>query len=540
MFTGIRSSPHWAHIFLSGTPVIVPGGLLLFVLGDPDSTAVDEVLGPESYPKDWTDSGGWSIQDNTTAFNFANGELTITSAGFGESSLYTTLFGTLTEGAVYKLKFTAKRGLLGSDQAVVLQSGLFPDPDHVHVTSTEFEDYEAVFTATGASSVQLFASEGLGGAGAELIISSFELFELISPAVVGLKTLALPAWEFYYATIDAEPDAANIAAASVQLLALADDYYRETHPYNPDLEATEEGNPLVVSVHGPFYGTYVVDENGNPIYVAADAWNALTDDTKLLAYWSTSDATSFTLDENNKVITITDKKNGLVLNATGEGKRPLTGVRDINGVPIFDYDGVDFLKLDDYALPTSGNYSVSYIFIVDSIAGNTTSSVLSMSANSTNSVNKKLDWQYNSNSSSQFKSALTHGLAGVVTVQPSTDLLDGEPHLITLIFDFDSNKVRMRLDGIEVADGPYTTQIFSNQFIRLFSNRSGSEEMNGAGGDFYMTEAVDPDTILKIEGQINDEYFRQQGIDDSLNILDSTHPYKTSVPQSADNNSTFN
>ena len=199
----------------------------------------------------------------------------------------------------------------------------------------------------------------------------------------------------------------------------------------------------------------------------------------------------------------------------GTGTELTTGTRTQNSLNVLDGTESDFLGHETFPVPSSGDIAIFMVGEIDSIPSSTFASILSMNAASN-------DWQFASNSTTQFDGALAwDGGTAVCANGPYAG-----PSIYCTKFDYtDLGTASVWMDGTIDGSESYSgaDKIGASQHFRAKSNRSGAFGVDGAFGEIVIVEGCSTATRQNIEGYLAHKW----GTTGKLPI---GHPYKSVAP----------
>jgi hypothetical protein len=234
-----------------------------------------------------------------------------------------------------------------------------------------------------------------------------------------------------------------------------------------------------------------------------------------LAWYDPSDPATITA-SGGTVSELADKSgNGHTMSQVTDTKQPSTASRTAGAtnLNLLGFDGGDYLEDPDFPVPESANISIFMVAQVDSVKS---------AYNSIFSMDAANDFQFNSNSNTQFDGGIR--VAGI----GNNTSLSGGPftglRCFNTVFDKTNGISAAFVDGINrTGDGVYSTALSSSQRFRLFANRSTNEPATGAMGEAIVIEDCSEQTRQKIEGYLAHKWGLQ-------GLLPSDHPHKASSP----------
>ncbi|MBF0198713.1 MAG: hypothetical protein HQL32_13435 [Planctomycetes bacterium] len=241
-------------------------------------------------------------------------------------------------------------------------------------------------------------------------------------------------------------------------------------------------------------------------------------DTTLHGWWDPSDISTVTYNTSTGNVSILqDKSSNLQdLEQTDETEHPTIGTRYLNGLRMIHANGEQFLEDTDFTVPGSGNFSIFMVAKVENVS-NQYDSVYSLNASSDE------DFQFSAGDGAVFNGQVevdNLGNNAVLTGGPFTG-----PSIFNVSLDYSaSGNSYAYIDGTLHAISDYdTVELDTNQKLRIFSNRSAAQSLEGIFGEIITVESVSPSLRKTIEGYLAWKW----GLSDNL---PNDHPYKHSAP----------
>ena len=241
-------------------------------------------------------------------------------------------------------------------------------------------------------------------------------------------------------------------------------------------------------------------------------WSAQYTSTLL---WLDASDTSTITESGGAVSQWADKSenDNHVSQGTGSAQ-PSTGIRTVNALNVIDFDGDDYLEKTSFPVPSSGNMAIFAVADIDDI---------SIEHDAIFSMDATNDFQFDAANNSQFNGAIDQDGIG-------TDVgLTGGPFESLSIYNvnFDntgSGVYNAFIDGTQRAvDTSYTNNLDVSQSLKIMSNRSGANPIDGAFAECVIIEDCTSETRQQIEGYLAWKW----GIESSL---PTTHTYKSQKP----------
>ncbi len=206
---------------------------------------------------------------------------------------------------------------------------------------------------------------------------------------------------------------------------------------------------------------------------------APTDDTQLIGWWDGADTGTITTISGGEVTEWADKSTGLPLEQTSPVRRPVSGTRTQNGLNLIDFPGDRFLQRSE-TLPASGNLAFHGVFVIDS----TSNAFEALFA-----VNATSDFQLDANNAAQFDGRLNATGIGA-PLNLSNGPFSGT-FALSIIFDLTgSGTAEVFVSDQSCGTTSYTTAIDSSSVLHLMTNRSQNAFVDGAVGEFILTENI--------------------------------------------------
>ena len=253
--------------------------------------------------------------------------------------------------------------------------------------------------------------------------------------------------------------------------------------------------------------------------------------SRLAAWIDAADKTSYTL-SGTTVTGVTDKASVYNISVNGTPTAPI----GLNSLPIFDFDGSEYLQSTSYeSQTTSGNHWAIGVFRFNTV-NNTKDSFWSYETN----ASPKRDYAVSSSASNNTWPGELD-LDGLSSNRISNTIGNSQEWLLksiqqntyaitSVFFNKTGNQIGTRVNGQDAFKvvNDYTNSIQSNQELRLMRNRS-SVELDGQLAEYFAVADIpgsgstDISTLEKGEGYLAWKW----GL---VALLPSNHPYKNSAP----------
>lgn len=191
-------------------------------------------------------------------------------------------------------------------------------------------------------------------------------------------------------------------------------------------------------------------------------------DTQTLGWWDAAETATIT-DNAGAVQIWAARDAGPDLVQTNAARRPTTGVRNVNGLNVIDFDGGDFLT-QAVSLPASGDVAFHMALAIDTTA-NAFEAVLAVDATN--------DFQIDANSDTQFDGRINTAGIGAATN------LAGGPYggvmVLSVICDFTgAGQIEVFINDVSRGATAYTTPLDTAQTLNIMTNRAQNAWVNGA------------------------------------------------------------
>ena len=283
------------------------------------------------------------------------------------------------------------------------------------------------------------------------------------------------------------------------------------------------------NISGATSSTYVVDSVTEGTILTCQATDSVgsatsneihnwipSDDSMAISWHDPSDSSTIT--ESASLVSQLDDKIGSFDLVQGTAADQMTtGIRSQNGLNLLDGDGTEYMKVDSYTLPSSGDALFILLGISDSAAANGSGFYAVDAASADFQLQAGPDFP-------DFRGRVQSSDIGVGNV-----LFSGGPHngpsSYACSFDRSATQFDAYVDGINRAtSSAYTANLSTAVELMYFANRNESLNIDGAGGELIITEDVTTANRQRLEGYLAHKY----------NItanLDVSHPYKTAAPE---------
>lgn len=204
----------------------------------------------------------------------------------------------------------------------------------------------------------------------------------------------------------------------------------------------------------------------------------LSYDANLIAWWDATDDASIA-DISGTVTAWTDKANTITLTTTPTSRQPRTGVRQLNGLNVIDYDGTEFNEAP-LTLPATGDVAIHMVVVIDTVSSEF---VGPLALEATN------DFQIDANDPASFAGRLN--VAGI----GSSVALSGGPFsgaiILSAVFDrTGAATAEVYIDGVQRGSTAYTAPVDASVALHLMTNRSKNIWLDGAVAEVIVTSDV--------------------------------------------------
>ena len=201
-------------------------------------------------------------------------------------------------------------------------------------------------------------------------------------------------------------------------------------------------------------------------------------DTALLGWWDAADTATLS-QFGGAVWSWADKAGGTALTQTTEASRPTTGLRQINGLNVLDFDGSAFLEATR-AFPASGNVAFHMVLAVDGTS-NAFEAALAVEG-----VN---DFQIDANNASQFDGRFN--AAGIASSFNLTGGPISAPVILSVMLDrTGAGQATVYMAGTARGSSAYSLSLDPSGALHVMTNRSRNAWVNGAVGELIVTEEL--------------------------------------------------
>lgn len=201
-------------------------------------------------------------------------------------------------------------------------------------------------------------------------------------------------------------------------------------------------------------------------------------DPQLTGWWDAADPATIT-DNGGAVSAWTDKSAGTALVQDFGARQPTTGIRQLNGLNVIDFDGADYLD-QAVVLPASGDVAFHMVLAIDTTA-NEFEAVLAVDA-----VN---DFQVDAGNTAQFDGRLN--ATGVGPGGPLTGGPFAGATILSVICDFtQTGTIEVFLGGVSRGVSAYTSPLDAAAALHVMTNRSKNASVNGAAAELVVTGDV--------------------------------------------------
>lgn len=254
-----------------------------------------------------------------------------------------------------------------------------------------------------------------------------------------------------------------------------------------------------VAIPGATGSTYTVDADtdGGYLYCVANGVtsNAIHNfvpysSSNAWAHWDANDFNLMT-DTANELTSWTEKVGfaGTLLQGVGT-IQPTINSRTLNGMHVIDFDGDDRLVASPYSLPSGGNFTFLLVAGVDAVNDSQDGMI------SFNSVSGTSDFTYRSGRATRFECEF------VKTPEGNESQVGGNQNAPALhggILNFTGGNFKTRYNGTSEPNETYSTIYDVSQTLRVMSNRSGADHIDGFVGDIVFLDTATISEVEKIE-----------------------------------------
>ena len=201
-------------------------------------------------------------------------------------------------------------------------------------------------------------------------------------------------------------------------------------------------------------------------------------DTALLGWWDATDATTLS-QFGGAVWSWADKAGGAALTQSTEESRPTTGIRQINGLNVLDFDGSAFLEATR-AFTASGNVAFHMVLAVDGTSNAFEAALAVDGAN---------DFQIDANSATQFDGRFN--AAGIASSFNLTGGPISAPVILSVVLDrTGAGQATVYTADTARGNSAYSVSLDPSGTLHVMTNRSRNAWVNGAVGELIVTENV--------------------------------------------------
>lgn len=236
----------------------------------------------------------------------------------------------------------------------------------------------------------------------------------------------------------------------------------------------------------------------------------------LISWYDASDASTIT-HLNGTVSAWADKSSNS--NDLSAGDNPITNSSTQNSLNVFDLDGGDFFKLNNFSTPLSGNLQ-AFIVCKVTVVDNAADSVLAMDASSN-------DWQLQAGTNGSFRGAIVFANQPDSGTGNGSVALDNEWHIFCVDLDFtDNQQYQLLMDGEQLAGTnirTYDSKLASSVVFRIFGNRAENRFPEGQVAEVILLDSTSNSDRQKVEGYLAHKW----GLE---SLLASSHPHKDNPP----------
>ena len=170
---------------------------------------------------------------------------------------------------------------------------------------------------------------------------------------------------------------------------------------------------------------------------------------------------------------------GTALTQATEANRPTTGIRQINGLNVLDFDGSAFLEVTR-PFTASGNVAFHMVLAVDGTSNAFEAALAVDGAN---------DFQIDANSASQFDGRFN--AAGIASSFNLTGGPISAPVILSVVLDrTETGQVTVYTADSARGSSSYGVSLDPSGALHVMTNRSRNAWVNGAVGELIVTEDV--------------------------------------------------
>jgi hypothetical protein len=236
-----------------------------------------------------------------------------------------------------------------------------------------------------------------------------------------------------------------------------------------------------------------------------------------------------TITESGGAVSQWDDKGSSGLNDATQAvgaNQPLTNVLTQNGLNVFKnpLGSNRFMEVPN-CMPASGNISM-FLVGYPKVNTNAASSILSLG--DLGGGTTPYTFQVQANSTSNFDGSVVASASPSFSTFSFAPTPNNGPSIYEIIFNFDTNKVMLFVDGnSRGSSNTYTAKLSTNpaQTFKIWSNRSGVLSPQDAWfGEFIFCESCDLTIRQKLEGYLAWKW-------GTSSLLPSNHPFKNSPPR---------
>jgi hypothetical protein len=231
------------------------------------------------------------------------------------------------------------------------------------------------------------------------------------------------------------------------------------------------------------------------------------------SWYDVSDSSTLTI-TNSIVEEIRDKSgNNLNLTANSASDKGHALISsDLNGLDTVYIDGDDGYNANTSYSVAAGNLQAFILTKVETV-DNFNDSILASAGTIPN-------WQLNAASANQFRAQVNS--QGGSTPAASADF-SSNYRIFNAFFDWDNKVIKSYVDSVVVGSATYSTQLSSNQLLRVYTNRGNSVMPEGKIAEIILCNDVSDTIREKIEGYLAHKWGLQSNLPD-------THLYKRVPP----------
>lgn len=206
--------------------------------------------------------------------------------------------------------------------------------------------------------------------------------------------------------------------------------------------------------------------------------------------------------------------NQLTLSQTIAADRPSMGTRSLNGIDVPSFDGGDWLQIETFPVPASGNFSLALLASIDEIVGDQSNVYASLAS----MVGGNQNWQLQAGSETEFD-GFFNGDGAFADLDLTGGPFSGW-NIWVLDFDFSTGALVIRVNGTQALQIDYAAKVTA-QTLNLMTNRSQNSTVVGGLAEMVTSQTIDAE---RVEGYLAHAW-------NLASLLPSDHIYKSSAPR---------